>query len=378
MAALLGEIFDTVGLDGYVRVEDGNSRGLERKYVEGFHWKEGFFSPYFANDSRKQEARLDNPAILISDLTLTTVEQLAPLLEQAARANQRSLMLIAHEISGSALGLLVTNHRAGTLHVLGVRAPSASYGRHQAGMLQDLAILTGGRFVTHAAGERGQDVSLADLGRARLGWATAFASGLLGGKGDSVQLRRRIAQLRTELGASTDSDDRAKLRERLGKLMGGVAILQVGAATQTEQAVRKAGAERAVLTVGRAVAGGVVPGGGSAYLVCQRALCDLSVQSSDEATGLKVLHRALEEPLRVIATNAGHDPAPVVSLVRSSHAGWGFDARTGQVVDMWTAGILDPVQVLEAALKAAVSGAAMALTTDVLVHRREPRMVLEP
>ena len=378
MATVLGEIFDTVGPDGYVRVEDGHKRGLERKYVEGVHWNEGFFSPYFATDSRKQEARLDDPALLISDLPFTTAEQLVPLLEQAARANQRNLMLIAHEISGSALGLLVTNHRAGTLRVLGVRAPSAAFGRHQTGFLQDLAILTGGRFVTHAAGERAQDVSLADLGHARLGWATAIASGLLGGQGDPIKLRQRIAQLRGELKASTDSDDRARLRERLGKLMGGVAILQVGAATQTEQAARRAKAERAVTTVGRAMARGVVPGGGSAYLICQRALCDLSASSPDEEAGLKILRRALEEPLRVIAANAGHDPARVVSQVKSGHAGWGFDARSGQSVEMWPAGILDPVQVLQVALEAAVSGAVMALTTDVLVHHREPKMVFEP
>jgi len=377
MAALLGEIFETVGPDGYVRVEDSNGRGLERKYVEGFHWNEGFFSPYFATDPRKQEARLDNPALLISDLTLTTAEQLAPLLEQAAGANQRNVMFIAHEISGSALGLLVTNHRAGILRVLGVRAPSASYGRHQAGILQDLAVLTGGRFVTHAAGERAQDVSLADLGHARLGWATALACGLLGGQGDPVKLRQRIAQLRAELGASTEADDRTRLRERLGKLMGGVAILQVGAATKTEQASRKARAERVVMAVGRAMTAGVAPGGGTSYLACQSALRDQSARS-DKDLGIKVLCRALEEPLRVIAQNAGCEPARVVAQVKSSPAGWGFDARTGQIVDLWAAGILDPVPVLQAALEAAVSGAVMALTTDVLVHHREPRMVFEP
>jgi chaperonin GroEL len=381
MATLLGEIFDTVGPDSYVQVEDGQTRGLEREYVEGIHWYEGFFSSYFITDPHKQEARLDNPAILISDLCLTTAEQLATLLDavrRVARANGRSLMLIAQEVSGSALGLLVTNHRAEKVRVLAVKAPSASYGRHRDGLLQDVAILTGGHAVIQAAGERAQDLSLGDLGHARQAWATAFTSGVLGGRGDPIKLRQHISHLRAELAASPNSDDRAKLRERLGKLMGGTAILQVGAATKTELMVRKARAERAVLALGRALASGVVPGGGAAYLACQQALSDLSVQSSDEAAALKALHQALEEPSRVIAGNAGHEPARVVAQVKSSRVGWGLDARTGQVVDMWAAGILDPVQVLQTALEAAVSGAVMALTTDVLVHRRKPKMVFEP
>lgn len=375
MANLLGEIFDIVGPDGHVQVEAGHSLGLERRYVEGVHWYEGFFSPYFITDPRKQEARLEDPAVLISDLRLTTAEQLAPLLERVSRANQRSLLVIAQEVSGSALGLLVANHRAGMLRLLAVRAPS--YGTHQAGILEDLAVLTGGRVVTQAGGERAQDVSLADLGYARLAWADAHTFGILGGKGDPVKLRRRIAQVKAELAATDDPADREKVRERLGKLLGGIAILQVGAATKVELEARKARAERAVTALRLALAEGVVPGGGAAYLACQPSVQRLSA-SSDEKVGLQALSCALEEPLRVIAWNAGHEPSTVIAQVKASPPGWGFDALRGQVVDMWTAGILDPVRVLKTALEAAVSGAAMALTTDVLVHHRWPKMSFEP
>jgi chaperonin GroEL len=375
MATLLGEIFDIVGPDGYVQVEAGHSLGLERQYVEGVHWYEGYFSPYFTTDSPKQEARLENPAILISDLCLTTGEQLVPVLEQVAKVNQQSLLIIAQEVSGSALGLLVANHRAGRLRLLAVRAPS--YGKQQTGILEDLAILTGGCVVTQASGDRVQDTSLADLGHARLAWANARTFGVLDGKGDPIKLRQRIAQVKAELAATEDSTDREKVRERLGKLLGGIAILQVGAATKVELEARKARAERAVTALRLALLTGVVPGGGTAYLTCQRAVRNLSVRS-DEAVGLKVLACTLEEPLRSIAWNSGYEPSTVVDRVKASPPGWGFDARTGQVVDMWAAGILDPVQVLQKALEAAVSGAAMALTTDVLVHHRRPEMVFEP
>jgi chaperonin GroEL len=377
MAALLGEIFDIVGSDGYVQVRKGNGLGLEREYVEGVHWYEGYFSTHLATDLRKQEARLENPAILISDLRLSTAGELVPLLEQMVNSNQRSLLMIAQEVSGSALGLLVANHQAGKLKLLAVKAPS--HGSNQAGILEDLAVLTGGRVVTRASGEGAQDVTLADLGNARMAWANASTFGVLGGRGDPLKLRQRIVHIRAELAAVKVAGDREKLRERLGKLQGGIAILQVGAASDTELEARKARAARAVEIIRLALARGVVPGGGTAYLACQTALLNLSAQfDEDEMFGIKVLARALEEPLRVIARNAGHDPTLAVNRVRAHPSGWGFDARTGQVVDMWVAGILDPTQVLQTALEAAVSGAAMALTTEVLVHRRQPKMTFEP
>lgn len=375
LAELLGEVFDIVGADGYVQVEKGHTRSLERYYVEGVHWNEGYVSPYFITDPPRQEARLQEPAILISDLRLTSADQLVPLLEQVAGTRRCSLLVIADEIAGSALGLLVANHQAGKLRLLAVRAPS--HGTHRVGILEDLAVLTGGRVVTQAAGARAQNITPTDLGQARLAWASANAFGVVGGRGDPVKLRQRIATLRRELAATEERDDRDKLQERVSKLLGGAAILQVGAATQTELDTRKARAERAVKGLHLALAGGVLPGGGAALLACQPAVHALAA-SPVEQVGLEVLTRALEEPLRVIAANAGYEPATTVTQVKTCPPGWGFDVLTGQVVNTWEAGILDPAPVLTKALETAVSGAIMVLTTDVLVHHREPEMAFEP
>jgi len=376
MAALLGEIMDLVGPDGYVKVQRRNSRGLDRQYVEGVHWQEGYFSSYFVTDPLKPEVTLENPAIVISDLRLSTAEELAPLLGSMAEIDQRSLLIIAQQVSGSALALMLANNQAGKLRLLAVKAPS--YGTQQAGSLEDIAVLTGGRVVTRAAAQRGQDISLSDLGYARMAWANASSFGVLGGKGNPVKLRERVAQVKGELGTSEGNDEQARVRERLSKLLGGIAILQVGAATKTELEARMATAKRAVKSLSLALAGGVVPGGGTAYLACQTDLENEVTQSDGEQVGLKILSRALEEPTRVIAENGGHDPAVAVAQIETSASGWGFDGRTGQVVDMWTEGILDPAGVVEAALEAAVSGAVMALTTDVLVHHRQAKPVIEP
>ncbi len=377
LAAMLGEIFDIVGPDGYVQVRKGQTLGLDRQYVEGVHWSEGFFSAHFVTDPRKQEARLENPVILISDLRLSAAEQVTPLLEQVTQSHRKSLMIVAQELSGSALGLLVANHQAKKVHLLAVKAPS--FGDHQAGILEDLALLTGGRVVTGAAGERLEDVSLADLGGARLAWANTSSFGVMGGQGDPVKLRRRIAQIRAEIATTEEPGKRTKLRERLGRLLGGIAILWVGAATKSELEARKTRAERAVMATRLALADGVAPGGGIAYLNCQSALEDLRARSDEgERTGIRILARALEEPLRVIAHNGGYDPSAVAARVKAQPAGWGFDARTGALVDMWAEGILDPIQVLRVALETAVSGAIMALTTDVLVHHRKPKKAFEP
>lgn len=376
MASLLGEIMDLVGPDGYVKVQSGHSRGLDRQYVEGVHWNEGYFSSYFVTDPLKPEAVLANPAIAISDLRLTTAEELVPLLESLVETDQRSLLIIAQQVSGSALALLLANHQAGKLRLLAVKAPS--YGMQQAGSLEDIAVLTGGRVVTRAAAQRGQDISLSDLGYARMAWANASSFGVLGGKGDPLRIRERIAQVRSELATTEGTDEQARVRERLSKLLGGIAILHVGAATKAELEVRMATAKRAVRSLSLALAGGVVPGGGSAYLACQSDLQNEVAQSDGDQVGLRILSRALEEPTRVIAENGGHNPAVAVAHIKASPFGWGFDGRTGQVVDMWAEGILDPAGVAEAALEAAVSGAVMALRTDVLVHHRRPTPVIEP
>jgi len=368
LALLLGEIFDIVGAEGYVRVESGQHCGLEREYVEGVYWEEGWLSSSFATDPVRQEPTLNEPAILISDLHIKQAHQLAPVMARVVQAGIPSLLVIAGSVSDDALSILIANQKADKLGTLAVRAPSV--GAQRSGILQDIAILTGGRVLTSVAGEEAHSAQLKDLGRARRAWANRHYFGIVGGRGDAHALRSRIQQVRAEIEGTEDADEQDKLRQRLGRLLGGVARLRIGASTQIELEARKAVAERAVATLRRALEGGVVPGGGAALLACQPAL--------SETVGARILSRALEEPLRVIAENTGYEPGSVVARVRSSPPGWGFDARRGQIVDLWQEGILDPAVVLQAAAETAVSGAVMALTTEVLVHRRKPPESLEP
>ena len=368
LALLLGEIFDIVGAEGYVRVEGGRHRGLEREYVEGVYWEGGWLSSSFVTDPVRQETVLNEPAILITDLHINQAGQLAPVMDRVVQAGIPSLLVIAGSVSDDALTILIATQKAGRLGTLAVRAPS--FGAQRVGILQDIAILTGGSVLSSWAGMELSSAQLEHLGRARRAWANRDYFGIVGGKGDARALRSRIHQVRAEIQGTQDNDERDKLRQRLGRLLGGVAILRIGASTQTELEARKAVAERAVATLRRALQGGVVPGGGVALLACQPAL--------QETVGSRILSRALEEPLRVIAENAGYEPGTIVAHVRASPPGWGFDARRGQMVDLWQEGILDPVVVLQAAVATAVSGAVMALTTDVLVHRRRSPRSLEP
>jgi chaperonin GroEL len=375
LARLLGEIFDIVSVDGSIDIEDGYTRSFDRHYVEGAQWNTGFFSSYFITNHDRQEARLENPAVLVTDLRLTTAEQLLPLLDRIAKVDQRDLFIIADEVSGTALSLLTANHRGGVIRSVAVKAPSYEPERTQ--ILKDLAILTGARVVTEVSGASGESILPEDLGRAHLAWASADNFGIQGGLSDPVALRERIAHVRAEYRETSSAEDKEKVRARLGKLIGGVAILQVGGDTQRQMEARKATAQRTVATMRHALQGGVAPGGGVAYLACRQAVCRLQA-TGDEAAALAALIHALEEPLAVIARNAGHEAAGVVAHARSCPPNWGFDAVSGRFVDMWSAGILDPVPMLQRALAAAVSGAAMLLTADVLVHHREPLKKARP
>jgi len=367
LARLLGEIFDVVGAEGYVQVEGGRHRGLEREYVEGVYWEGGWLSSGFVTDPIHQQTALSEPAILISDLHIERAAQLAPVMDRVVQAGIPSLLVLAGSVSDDALTVLIAN-QADTLRTLAVRAPSI--GPQRTGILQDFAVLTGGQVLASAAGKKVRSAQLTDLGRARRAWATRDYFGIVGGRGDARALRRRIQQVRAQIERTEDAGDQDKLRRRLGRLLGGVARLRIGAPTRPELEARKAVAERAVATLRRALEDGVVPGGGVALLACQSAL--------RETVGSRILSRALEEPLRAIVENAGYEPGVVIARIRASLPGWGFDARTGQMVDVWQEGILDPAAVLQAAVNVAVSGAAMALTTEVLVHRRRSPKALEP
>jgi chaperonin GroEL len=372
MASLLGEIFDIVGSEGYVQVEGGQKRVLEREYVEGGYWKTGWLSARFMTDHKRQVAELAEPAILISDLEINSASQLAPILEKVVQAGFKSFLVIGRDVKDSALGLLIHNARNKVISTLAVRAPG--FGAERKPVLRDITALTGGTLLDEQMGASIEHAKLADLGRARRAWARKSRFGLAGGYGDPVLLRRHIAQVRTALAKEEDNFEQDRLRRRLGMLLGGVAVLRVGASTKSEVEVRKARAERGVVAVRSALQGGVVPGGGKAYLDCKAVVQRASQQVSDDAerAGFALLERALEEPLRAIATNAGYAENTVIARLEASADGIGFDARTGQMCDLWTAGILDAEQTLETALQVAMSGVAMVLTTDVLVHRRKP------
>jgi chaperonin GroEL len=373
LAKMLGEILDIIGNDGCLLIENAYGSGLARQYVEGVHWNEGYRSPYFVTDEDKQEVRLDNPAILISDLRLTEADDLVPLLDRLVAAQCPGLLVIADEVSGSALSLLLANHRQGALRSVAVRAPI----HVSASVLEDLAVVCGGRVVTAAGGERVADLALTDLGHATHVWANAGNFGIYGGHADPSHLRRRIAAVRAELAQADKTDEREQVRQRLGKLMGGVAVLHVGGDSEREQGARKALAMRTVTALRLALECGVAPGGGAAYLACLRAL-RAPTSSMEERVAFQGLAAALEEPLAAIAANAGFEPSTIAAQV-SEHGAWsGFDALTGQVVDMWETGIVDPVPVLRKALEVAVSGAVMTLISGVLVHKREPLAVAKP
>ena len=375
LARMLGEILDIIGVDGYLQVEHGYAPGLERRYVEGVHWNQGYVSSYFITDQDKQEVRLDLPLVLISDLCITSANDLLPLLDRLVEAKCPGLVLIADDVSGSALALLLANHRQGTLPAVAIKAPSHSPYRMR--ILEDLAVLTGGRVIAADSGRHAATIELADLGQVRHAWVNSDNFGLYGGDADPAALRRHIVEVRAELAASTNVDEREQIRQRLGKLMGGVALLYVGAHTQSEQQTRKALADRTATALRLALGKGVVPGGGTAYVACQQALGTIPA-SAEERFAFQALADALAEPLHVIAANAGHDPHRAIADVKAGAPWWGFDARTGTVVDLWSAGIMDPLPVLESALRIAVSGAVMALGSDVLVHHRNPLKVVRP
>jgi chaperonin GroEL len=376
LASALGEICYVVGIEGYVHVETGHRRRLEREYVEGTYWENsGWFSSLMETDPVRHRAVLNDVAILISDVSVHDAGELVPVLSKVVQARIPNLVVIASDMSDNPIGLLMQNRQAGIAGTLGVRAPML--GSIDQATLEDMAALTGGRFICRTAGESLETLRLEDLGRARQVWATDTCFGIVAGKGDPRHIRRRIATLRALI---KKSEGKAKdsLRHRLGRLLGGSAVLRVGGVTNIEVDGRKATAEKAIRALQVAMEGGLVPGGGTALLSCQTAVAATPARDRDEIIARRILSRALEEPLRVIAANAGYAPGTIVARVRAAPPGYGLDVRTGQIVDMREAGILDAVTVLDGALRIAASSAAVALTTDTIVLRKRPPESIEP
>jgi len=361
---LIAEAMETVGNDGVITVEESQSIGTTLEVVEGMQFDRGYISPYMITDTDKMEAVLSDPYILITDKKIAAIQDILPVLEKVVQSG-KPLLIIAEDIEGEALATLVVNKLRGTFTCVGVKAPG--FGDRRKAMLEDIAILTGGQVVSEELGLKLENTSLSQLGRAAKVKVSKEETTIVEGHGDKNKIEGRIAQIRKQLEDTTSEFDREKLQERLAKLSGGVAVIQVGAATETELKEKKHRIEDALAATRAAVEEGIVSGGGAALIDALMALDNLTSSDPDEMTGIKIVKKALEEPLKLIANNAGVEGSVVVEKVKASKRGTGFNAVNGQYEDMIAAGIVDPAKVTRSALQNAASIAAMLLTTEALI-----------
>ena len=360
---LIAEAMDKVGKDGVITIEESKGTGTTVEIVEGMQFDKGYLSPYFVTDPERMEAVLENVLILMQEKKISNVQDLVPVLEKVARSGQ-PLLIISEDIEGEALATLVVNRIRGILNVCAVKAPG--FGDRRKAMLEDIAILTGGKFLSEDLGIKLEIVDIEMLGRAEKIIITKEDTTIIKGGGTKDEVSGRVSQIRRQI-ENTDSDyDREKLEERLAKLAGGVAKLSVGAATETELKEKKHRFEDALSATRAAVEEGIVPGGGSTLVQAAKALDNLKAEDSDEQTGINIVRRALEEPLRQIAFNAGMEGSVVVNKVRELEAGFGLNALTEEYVDLVKAGVVDPVKVTRSALENAASIASLILTTEVV------------
>lgn len=372
LGRMLGEIFDIIGPYGRLEIRKGHSRHYEREYVEGMYWDTGLLSRAFIVDTTRQRVEMENPFILMCDLEIEDPHELVPVFALCVREGIKDLVIVTRKMSETLIGMLVYNRERKKLdvNIIGVKTPGVSV-TDQRVALMDMAVLTGGRPFFRDAQDRLRTVKLADLGRARRIWAERGHFGIIGGGGDPRKLREHIAQLRALHANTTDLEERERVQARIGKLLGGSATLYVGGTTETELGYNKEWAKRVADAMRGALREGVVPGGGVALFACRADLLEKAAQSEEfEAqAAYKMLAEAVEMPMRVLLENAGYVPSEALSRLHRLGPSSGLDVRTGEVVDMWEAGILDITTVVKAAVRGAVSTAALALTTDVLVHR---------
>jgi len=361
---VIADAMDRVGKDGVITVEEGQTFGLELEFTEGMQFDKGYISPYFITDADRQEAVLDDPFILIANQKITSVNDLVPVLEKVMQTG-KGVLVIAEDVEGEALATLVVNKIRGTFQSIAVKAPG--FGERRKAMLQDIAILTGGTVISEEVGLKLENVSTELLGRARKVVISKDNTTIIDGDGTEADVKARIVQIEREI-ENTDSDwDREKLQERLAKLSGGVVVIKAGAATEVELKEKKHRIEDAVQAARAAVEEGVVPGGGVALLRAQAAVDKVRGGSDDEKTGRTIVRKAMEEPLRQIAFNAGFEGGVVVEQVRAAEGSSGFNAATGVYEDLLAAGVIDPAKVTRSTLQNAASIAALLLTTEALV-----------
>ena len=361
---IISEAMDKVGKEGVITVEDGKSLKNELEVVEGMQFDRGYLSPYFINQPEKQAAVYENPFVLLHDKKISNIRELLPILEQVAKAG-RPLVIIAEDIDGEALATLVVNSIRGILKVVAVKAPG--FGDRRTAMLEDIAILTGGTVITSTVGLSLDKATLEQLGSAKKIEITKENTTIIDGAGDAEAIENRVKNIRTQIEAATSDYDREKLQERVAKLAGGVALIKVGAATEVEMKEKKARVEDALHATRAAVEEGIVPGGGVALIRAKLAIKGLKGDNDEQNAGIRIVLRAMEEPLRQIVANAGDEPSVVVNNVAQGEGNYGYNAQTGVYGDMVEMGVLDPTKVTRTALQNAASVASLILTTDCMV-----------
>jgi len=360
---IIADAMDKVGKDGTITVEEARSIDTTLEVVEGMQFDKGYLSPYFVTNAEAMEAVLENPYILIHEKKISSLKDMLPLLEKVAKAG-RPLLIIAEDVEGEALATLVVNKLRGTLQVAAVKAPG--FGDRRKAMLEDLAVLTGGRCITEDLGIKLENVKLDDLGRTKRVTIDKENTTIVEGEGKQADIQGRVSQIRRQIEETTSDYDREKLQERLAKLAGGVAVINVGAATETEMKEKKARVEDALHATRAAVEEGIVPGGGVALIRAQKALDNLKLEG-DEAVGVAIIRRAIEEPLRTLANNAGQEGALIVQEVKKRKGNEGYDVARKEYTDLVKAGVVDPTKVTRSALQNAASISGLLLTTEAVI-----------
>jgi len=360
----ISEAMDKVGKEGVITVEDGKGLENELELVEGMQFDRGYISPYFINSPDKQVAILEDPFILLHDKKISNIRDLLPVLEQVAKAG-RPLLIVAEDIDGEALATLVVNNLRGILKTCAVKAPG--FGDRRKAMLEDIAILSGGTVIAEELGLKLENAQLKDLGRAKRVEIAKETTTIIDGAGKEENIKARVESIRKQVEEATSDYDKEKLQERVAKLAGGVAVIKVGAATEVEMKEKKARVEDALHATRAAVEEGIVPGGGVALLRTRDAVAKVKTDNEDQAAGVKIVVRALEQPMREIARNAGDEPSVVVNKVTEGKGNFGYNAQTGEYGDLVAMGVLDPTKVTRYALQNAASVAALILTTDAMV-----------
>jgi chaperonin GroEL len=367
---LIAEVMDKVGKDGVITVEESRGLEFETEYVEGMQFDRGYISPYFVTDPENMEAKIEEPYLLIHDKKISAATDIVPILEKLVQLGKRELVVLAEDIDGEALATLVLNKIRGMLNVVAVKAPG--FGDRRKAMLQDIAILTGGTVITEELGRKLESVTVNDLGKAGKIVVSKDETTIIEGAGEPARIKGRIEEIKVEIDRSTSDYDKEKLQERLAKLAGGVAVIRVGAATETELKEKKHRVEDALSATRAAVEEGIVPGGGVALINAMAAIAKLKLEDEDANTGVKIVRNALEAPMAGIAENAGMHGAVVIETVRRMQAetknkNFGYDVMADEYMDMVEAGIIDPAKVTKGALENAASIAAMILTTEALI-----------